>query len=126
MSAAQCWNGKLDIGESLRVDTGCIAAFASTVKYDIQFLSGFKNVLFGGEGMFPCDDAGSGQDILTDLTLLTTCRPYYIRFTEKSRGNKYWWRWTWNKYSRAFIRRRFKLLNMEQWKEASLIYQERL
>ncbi len=58
---------ELDVGESLRVDTGCIAAFASTVKYDIQFLSGFKNVLFGGEGMFLATMQGPGKIYLQTL-----------------------------------------------------------
>ncbi|NLW92251.1 MAG: TIGR00266 family protein, partial [Syntrophomonadaceae bacterium] len=31
----------LQAGEVLRVDTGCLAAFAPTVKYDIQFIGGF-------------------------------------------------------------------------------------
>ncbi|MBC8503504.1 MAG: TIGR00266 family protein, partial [Chloroflexi bacterium] len=39
-------------GETLRVDTGCLVAFATTVDYDIQFIGGFKNALFGGEGLF--------------------------------------------------------------------------
>ncbi len=39
-------------GETLRVDTGCLVAFAPTVDYDIQFVGGFTNVLFGGEGLF--------------------------------------------------------------------------
>jgi uncharacterized protein (TIGR00266 family) len=40
----------LAAGESLRVDTGCLVAFATTVDYDIQFVGGFKNALFGGSG----------------------------------------------------------------------------
>ena len=43
---------ELKQGEKLRVDTGCLVAFAPTVNYDIKFVGGFKNALFGGEGLF--------------------------------------------------------------------------
>lgn len=39
-------------GETLRVDTGCIVGFETTVDYDIQFVKGIRNKLFGGEGLF--------------------------------------------------------------------------
>ncbi|MEX2590900.1 MAG: TIGR00266 family protein, partial [Chitinophagales bacterium] len=39
-------------GETLRIDTGCLTAFSSSIDYDIAFLGGFKNALFGGEGLF--------------------------------------------------------------------------
>ncbi|MGC8737207.1 MAG: TIGR00266 family protein [Candidatus Hydrogenedens sp.] len=58
---------ELSAGETLRVDTGCIAGFASTVKYDIQFMSGFKNVLFGGEGLFLATLQGPGKIYLQTL-----------------------------------------------------------
>jgi uncharacterized protein (TIGR00266 family) len=43
---------ELQPGELLKVDTGCIVAFTQTVDYDIQFVGGIKNTLFGGEGVF--------------------------------------------------------------------------
>ncbi len=43
---------ELKDGELLRVDTGCLVAFQPTVDYDIRFVGGFKNALFGGEGLF--------------------------------------------------------------------------
>ncbi len=43
---------ELQAGEVLKVDTGCIVAFTSTVDYDIQFIKGIKNAIFGGEGLF--------------------------------------------------------------------------
>lgn len=39
-------------GEVLKIDTGCIVGFTSSVHYDIQFVGGIKNTLFGGEGVF--------------------------------------------------------------------------
>lgn len=54
-------------GESIRVDTGCIAAFSVSVDYDIQFAGGFKNALFGGEGMFLARLTGPGTVYLQSL-----------------------------------------------------------
>ena len=57
----------LAVGEELRVDTGCLVAFSTTVDYDIQFLGGFKNALFGGEGMFLAKLTGPGCIYLQSL-----------------------------------------------------------
>jgi uncharacterized protein (TIGR00266 family) len=54
-------------GEHLRVDTGCLVAFATTVDYDIQFVGGFKNALFGGEGLFLARLTGPGKVYLQSL-----------------------------------------------------------
>lgn len=55
--------------ETLRVDTGCIVAMAPTVDYDIQFVGGFKNALFGGEGLFLACLTGPGTVYLQSLPL---------------------------------------------------------
>lgn len=47
-------------GETLRVDTGCIVGFTQDVDYDIEFVGGIKNTLFGGEGMFFATLTGPG------------------------------------------------------------------
>jgi uncharacterized protein (TIGR00266 family) len=54
-------------GESLRVDTGCLVAFQESVNYDIQFIGGFKNSLFGGEGLFFAMLSGPGKVYLQTL-----------------------------------------------------------
>lgn len=54
-------------GETLRIDTGCLVAFAPTVSYDIQFVGGFKNALFGGEGLFLTKMTGPGKVYLQSL-----------------------------------------------------------
>ncbi|MCP4550005.1 MAG: TIGR00266 family protein [bacterium] len=54
-------------GESLRVDTGCLVAFQESVDYDIQFVGGFKNTLFGGEGLFFAVLRGPGKVYLQTL-----------------------------------------------------------
>lgn len=48
-------------GEMLKVDTGCIVAFTHGVDYDIQFVGGIKNTLFGGEGVFFATLRGPGR-----------------------------------------------------------------
>jgi uncharacterized protein (AIM24 family) len=55
--------------ETLRVDTGCIVAMAPTVDYDIQFVGGFTNALFGGEGLFLASLTGPGTIYLQSLPL---------------------------------------------------------
>ncbi|MEM7163075.1 MAG: TIGR00266 family protein [Bacteroidota bacterium] len=51
----------LKSGENLRVDTGCIVAFTQNVNYDIQFVGGIKNTIFGGEGLFFASLTGPGE-----------------------------------------------------------------
>lgn len=47
-------------GEVLRIDTGCLVAMTRNVNYDIQFVGGIKNTLFGGEGVFFATVSGPG------------------------------------------------------------------
>jgi uncharacterized protein (TIGR00266 family) len=54
-------------GQTLRVDTGCLVAFAPSVDYDIQFVGGFNNALFGGEGLFLARLQGPGKVYLQSL-----------------------------------------------------------
>lgn len=51
----------LEEGEVLRVTSGSIVAFTSTVEYDIQMMPGIKNVMFGGEGLFVTTLQGPGK-----------------------------------------------------------------
>ncbi|MBI9031542.1 TIGR00266 family protein [bacterium] len=53
--------------ERLRVDTGCLVGFEKSVDYDIQFVGGFKNALFGGEGLFLTTLTGPGTVYLQSL-----------------------------------------------------------
>lgn len=57
----------LAAGETLRVDTGCLVAFDTSVDYDIQFVGGFTNALFGGEGLFLARLTGPGKVYLQSL-----------------------------------------------------------
>jgi uncharacterized protein (TIGR00266 family) len=51
----------LQPGELLKIDTGCIVAFTSGVDYDIQFVGGIRNTIFGGEGLFFATLRGPGR-----------------------------------------------------------------
>lgn len=43
---------KLELGEVLKIDTGCLVAFTRDVDYDIEMIRGVRNMIFGGEGIF--------------------------------------------------------------------------
>jgi uncharacterized protein (TIGR00266 family) len=58
---------KLKAGESLRIDTGCIVGFSADVNYDIRAIGGFRNALFGGEGIFIAELTGPGIVYLQSL-----------------------------------------------------------
>jgi uncharacterized protein (TIGR00266 family) len=58
---------QLKAGETLHTDTGCLVGFMPSVDYDIRFIGGFKNALFGGEGMFLVKLTGRGQVYLQSL-----------------------------------------------------------
>ena len=53
--------------ESIKVDTGCIAAFTSGIDYDIERSGGLKSMFFGGEGMFLTTLSGTGIVLLQSL-----------------------------------------------------------
>ncbi|MDP5158989.1 MAG: TIGR00266 family protein [Flaviramulus sp.] len=54
-------------GEVLRVDTGCIVGFDQTIDYDIEFIGGIKNTIFGGEGLFFAKLQGPGTVFIQSL-----------------------------------------------------------
>lgn len=51
------------------MDTGCIVGFESSIDYDIQFVGGFKNALFGKEGLFLAHLTGPGKVYLQSLPI---------------------------------------------------------
>ena len=54
-------------GEILKVDTGCLVGFTQSVHYDIEFVGGIKNSLFGGEGLFFASLQGPGEVYIQSL-----------------------------------------------------------
>jgi uncharacterized protein (TIGR00266 family) len=54
-------------GQTLRVDTGCLAAFSTGIDYSIDKAGGLKSMFFGGEGMFLATLGGTGTVYLQSL-----------------------------------------------------------
>lgn len=51
----------LAAGELLRIDTGCLVGYTKDIHYDIQFVGGIRNTIFGGEGLFFATLRGPGK-----------------------------------------------------------------
>jgi uncharacterized protein (TIGR00266 family) len=79
---------ELQAGETLRVDTGCLVAFAPSVNYDIQFVGGFKNALFGGEGIFLARLTGPGRVYLQSLPFSRLADRIYAAARFQDKGEK--------------------------------------
>ena len=54
-------------GQQLVLDTGHLAMMDATCKMDVQTVSGVKNVLFGGEGLFNTVITGPGKVLVQTL-----------------------------------------------------------
>jgi uncharacterized protein (TIGR00266 family) len=57
----------LSPGEFIKVDTGCVVAYTQEVDFDIQFVGGIRNTIFGGEGLFFATLRGPGKVWLQTL-----------------------------------------------------------
>ncbi len=79
----------LNPGESLRIDTGCVVAYTSGIDYDIQFVGGIKNSIFGGEGFFFAVLTGPGKVWLQTLPIsrLASRIMAYGTFRRKEEGS---------------------------------------
>jgi len=56
-------------GEVLKVDTGCVVAYTPTVDFDIEFVRGIRNWMFGGEGLFFAKMRGPGKVWIQSLPI---------------------------------------------------------
>ncbi len=56
-------------GKSIRVHPGHIGMFQETVNFDIVFMRGVKNAIFGGDGLFIARLTGPGKVWLQSLTV---------------------------------------------------------
>lgn len=56
-------------GEVIKVDTGNVLAFEPTVSYEIETVKGFKNILFGGEGLFLTRLTGPGKVYMQTMNI---------------------------------------------------------
>jgi uncharacterized protein (TIGR00266 family) len=59
----------LAAGESIQVHPGHIGMFESTVNFDITFMRGIMNAVFGGDGLFIARLTGPGKVWLQTLTM---------------------------------------------------------
>lgn len=55
--------------EILRVDTGCIVGFETSIDFDIQQAGGLRSMFFGGEGMFLATLRGTGKVWLQSMPI---------------------------------------------------------
>lgn len=55
-------------GESIKIETGHVALFEAGVQYNVESVKGFKNVFFGGQGLFLTTLTGPGKVWLQTLT----------------------------------------------------------
>ncbi len=80
---------ELGPGEMLKIDTGCIVAFQSMVQYDIQFVGGIKNTIFGGEGLFFATLRGPGKVWIQSLPVsrLASRILQYATYNRKEEGS---------------------------------------
>jgi len=60
-------------GETLHIDTGCIAAFTTGIDYSIERAGGLKSMFFGGEGLFLATLRGTGTVYLQSLPFSRMC-----------------------------------------------------
>lgn len=69
--------------QMLKIDPGHVAAFESTVTYDIETVKGLGNILFSGEGLFLATLRGPGRIILQTMPL-SSLATKIARFIPKS------------------------------------------
>ena len=76
-------------GEVLRIDTGCLVAYTAGIHFDIEFVSGIKNKLFGGEGLFFAILRGSGKVWIQSLPISRLAGRIleYATFNRKEEGS---------------------------------------
>jgi uncharacterized protein (TIGR00266 family) len=55
--------------EMIKVQTGLVVGFESTVSYDITLVGGITSIIFGGEGLFLTTLSGPGRVILQSMDI---------------------------------------------------------
>jgi uncharacterized protein (TIGR00266 family) len=77
----------LRAGESLRVDTGCLAALQTSVTYDVAYVGKLKTSILGGEGLFLAKLQGPGIVWLQSLPMPRLRASLLGASTAQSRGS---------------------------------------
>lgn len=65
--------------ETLRIDTGCVVAYESTLDFNIETTGSLKSMVFGGEGLFLATMQGTGKVWLQSMPirkLIRALSPY--------------------------------------------------
>jgi len=80
---------ELQPGEVLKIDTGCIVAYTAGVDFNIEFIRGIKNWMFGGEGLFFATLRGPGKVWIQSLPIsrLAGRIMQYGTFNRKEEGS---------------------------------------
>lgn len=80
---------ELQPGEILKIDTGCVVAYTAGVDFDIEFIKGIKNWMFGGEGLFFAILRGPGKVWIQSLPIsrLAGRIMQYGTFNRKEEGS---------------------------------------
>lgn len=60
---------ELQVNEILKIDTGCVVAYTPTMQFDIEFVKGVRNFMFGGEGLFFAKLQGPGKVWIQSLPI---------------------------------------------------------
>src|SRR5688572_17501369 len=53
----------------IKIDTGCVVGYTPTIQFDIEFVRGVKNFMFGGEGLFFAKLQGPGKVWIQSLPI---------------------------------------------------------
>ncbi|MBM7842220.1 TIGR00266 family protein [Herpetosiphon giganteus] len=64
----------LQPGQVMKVDTGHVAMYEPSVQFDIEMVRGFKNILFGGEGLFLATLRGPGKIWLQTMPVMNVAK----------------------------------------------------
>ncbi len=78
----------LAAGERLLVNAGHVGVIDPTVNFDIQMVKGFRNILFGGEGLFLATLTGPGHIALQSMPIMNLAEEIgrYLPQTAASAG----------------------------------------
>jgi uncharacterized protein (TIGR00266 family) len=75
--------------ETLRIDTGCVVAYESTLDFDVETTGSLKSMVFGGEGLFLATLHGTGKIWLQSMPIRKLIRALapYGRNSRKEGGS---------------------------------------
>ena len=74
----------LQPGEVLKIDTGCVVAYTDGIDFDIEFIKGIRNFMFGGEGLFFATLRGPGTVWIQSLPISRLA----VRLMQYGNGNR--------------------------------------